>query len=515
MVLAELGNKLTAALHNVNKKTVIDDKVITDMVNEISSGLMAADVNIKQVSSLKNNIKKQLLSDEAKGADKRRLIQRVVVKELVRLLDPGVAPFRPKKNQQNIVMFVGLQGSGKTTTCTKYALYYKKKGFRVALVCADTFRAGAFDQLAQNATKIGVPFYGDYNETDPVKLARDGVTQFKTEKFDLIIVDTSGRHKQESALFDEMQDVTKVVDPNDVIFVMDSSIGQAAIDQASAFKNQVNVGSVIITKLDGHAKGGGAMSAVAATKSPITFMGTGEEFTEFQEFDAQSFVQRLLGFGDIKSLMEMVQGAVDMDKQPQMFERISQGVYTMRDMYEHFSSIMKMGPLSQVMGMIPGFSDQLITKGQEKEGQAKIKMYMTIMDSMNNQELDHPKLQDMADLPERVRRIARGSGTSIQGVNELLQQYQMFQKMISSMKNMGLSNMKSPKDLQKLQHMMKGMPGMGGGGMPGMPGGMPGGMGGIDMGSLMKQAQNMMKGGGMGGMGNLANLAKMFGGGGK
>ena len=158
-------------------------------------------------------------------------------------------------------MFVGLQGSGKTTTCTKYAYSYAKKGFKSCLVCADTFRAGAFDQLKQNATKVGIPFYGSYSETDPVRIAKEGVEQFKREHYDMIIVDTSGRNMQEANLFEEMKQIEATIKPNDIIFVMDGSIGQAAFDQAQAFKNQVAVGGVIVTKLDGHAKGGGALSA--------------------------------------------------------------------------------------------------------------------------------------------------------------------------------------------------------------------------------------------------------------
>jgi signal recognition particle subunit SRP54 len=314
MVLAELGNKITTALRNATSRPAIDDTVIQNMLNEISTGLLAADVNIKQVSELKNRIKKKLETEMASSTNKRQLLQRVVFNELVALLNPGTPPYRPVKKKTNVIMFVGLQGSGKTTTCTKYAYYYKRKGFRVGLVCADTFRAGAFDQLKQNATKVGIPFYGDYIETDPVKLAKDGMEQFKSENFDLIIVDTSGRHKQESALFEEMEQVAAALKPDDIIFVMDSSIGQAAADQAAAFKSKVPVGSVIVTKLDGHAKGGGAISAVAATKSPITFIGTGENFDEFQEFEAQGFVSRLLGMGDIKQLMSMMADVVDEEK---------------------------------------------------------------------------------------------------------------------------------------------------------------------------------------------------------
>jgi signal recognition particle subunit SRP54 len=223
------------------------------------------------------------LEEFAAGVNKRRMIQKAVFDELVRMVDPGVKPFTPKKGKPNVIMFVGLQGSGKTTTCTKYAYYYRMKGWKTCLVCADTFRAGAFDQLKQNATKARVPFYGSYTETDPVKLAIEGVDVFKSEGQEVIIVDTSGRHKQEDTLFEEMQQIQDGIEPDDIVFVMDSSIGQAALDQATAFKKAVKVGSVIMTKLDGHAKGGGALSAVAATESPCVFIGTGEHMDEFEQ----------------------------------------------------------------------------------------------------------------------------------------------------------------------------------------------------------------------------------------
>jgi signal recognition particle subunit SRP54 len=207
-------------------------------------------------------------------------------------------------------MFVGLQGSGKTT-CTKFAFHYMKKNWRVGLVCCDTFRAGAFEQLKMNAAKIKCPFFGNKNETDPVKIAQQGVAYFREHKYEIIIVDTSGRHKQETALFDEMKQVEKVVSPDDAIFVMDGSIGQACFDQAKAFKDAVTVGSVIVTKLDGHAKGGGALSAVSATQSPIVFLGTGEHFEDLEPFEAESFVKRLLGMGDMKGLLNAVNSAMD------------------------------------------------------------------------------------------------------------------------------------------------------------------------------------------------------------
>lgn len=343
--------------------------------------------------------------------------------------------YAPKKGSPNVVMFVGLQGCGKTTTCTKYAYHYQKKGFKPALVCADTFRAGAFDQLKQNATKARIPFYGSYTETDPAKIAADGVERFKAEKNDLIIVDTSGRHKQEDSLFEEMRQVAEAVQPDMTVFVMDSSIGQAALDQARAFKATVDVGSVIITKLDGHAKGGGAISAVAATQSPIIFIGTGEHIDEFEVFDTKPFVSRLLGLGDWTGFIDKIQDVIPQDQQPELLDKLAQGHFTMRILYDQFANIQKMGPMSAVMSMIPGFGNDMMPKGQEKQSQAKIKRMMCLMDSMTDEELDTTNLKILQD-PKRMERIGRGAGRGPGDVVELVEEYKRLAKMMGKMKGL-------------------------------------------------------------------------------
>ena len=245
-------------------------------------------------------------SDANAAANLKRSIMKVVVDELTRMLGSDNQPYEFVRNKPNVVMFVGLQGSGKTTTCTKFAYNYMKRGWRVGLVCADTFRAGAFEQLMMNAAKIKCPFFGHKHETDPVKIAEEGVNFFREKKFEIIIVDTSGRHKQEESLFNEMIQVEETIKPDTSVFVMDGSIGQACYGQAKAFHDTIKVGQVIVTKLDGHAKGGGALSAVAATKSPIIFIGTGEHFDDLDEFEAGSFIKRLLGLGDLEGLMAKV-----------------------------------------------------------------------------------------------------------------------------------------------------------------------------------------------------------------
>ncbi|KAM3699883.1 hypothetical protein ACJW31_05G059200 [Castanea mollissima] len=413
MVLAQLGGSISRALQQMSNATIIDEKAIFN--------------------------------------------------ELCKMLDPGSLLSLQRKGKQVLLW------SGKTTTCTKYAYYHQKKGWRPALVCANTFRAGAFDQLKQNSTKAKIPLYGNYTESDPVKIAVEGVETFKKENCDLIIVDTSGRHKQEAALFEEMRQVSEATKPDLVIFVMDSSIGQAAFDQAQAFKQSVSVGAVIVTKMDGHAKGGGALSAVAATKSPVIFIGTGEHMDEFEIFDVKPF-------------------------QPELLQKLSEGNFTLRIVYEQFQNILKMGPISQVFSMLPGFSAELMPKGREKESSAKIKRYMTMMDTMTNEELDstNPKLMNES----RMMRIARGSGRQVREVMEMLEEYKRLAKIWSKMKGLKIPNKGEMSALSRnmnAEHMSKVLP-------PQMLKQI-GGMGGLQ--NLMKQ------------MGSTKDMMGMFGGGDK
>jgi len=521
MVLGELGTALAGALRKLGEHTVIDAEVMDACLKEVTRALLQADVNVQYVVQMKKNIVKTVNIDElAAGLNARKLLEKAVFQELCQMLEgtsiasaplarggketaiTTSAKYAPKKGKPNVVMFVGLQGSGKTTTCAKYAYYYQKKGFKPALVCADTFRAGAFDQLKQNATKARIPFYGSYTETDPAKIAADGVARFKEAKNDLIVVDTSGRHKQEDSLFEEMRQVAEMVQPDMTIFVMDSSIGQAAMEQAKAFKATVDVGSVIVTKLDGHAKGGGAISAVAATKSPIIFIGTGEHIDEFETFESKPFVSRLLGLGDWTGFIDKISDVIPADQQPELLDKLAAGHFTMRILYEQFANIQKMGPMSSVMSMIPGFGNDVMPKGQEKEGEAKIKRLMCLMDSMTDAELDSTDLKMLQD-PKRMERIGRGAGKGPGDVVELIEEYKRLAKMMGKMKGV-----KVPKKgghgqqqalNQNLSQMANAIP-------PGMLKQM-GGMGalqgmlkqldGKDMGEVQKMMGKMMGGKGM------------------
>ncbi|KAF4322117.1 hypothetical protein BBO99_00001189 [Phytophthora kernoviae] len=410
MVLAELGTKLQGALAKLNRTTVVDDEVFNAILKEICGALLESDVQVKLVRQLRDNVKLAVsLDDTSSGANRRRLIQKSVVDQLVQMLEPEAKPYKMKKGQSNVIMFVGLQGSGKTTSIAKFAHYYQRKGWKTCMVCADTFRAGAFDQLKQNSTKLRIPFYGSYTEADP-----------------------------ETDLFAEMREVSAAVQPDDVVFVMDSTIGQAVFDQASAFRETVDVGSVIITKLDGHAKGGGALSAVAATGSPIVFYGTGEHFADFESFNAQSFVSRLMGMGDIRGLMEEVKTSGMLDNQEEMVEKFQKGVFTLRDMYKQFQSVMKMGPLSKVMSMIPGLpqgmSQMMNMGGGEEEASKRLRRFLFMMDSMTDAELD-----GIVPLSEsRQARVARGAGCQLYEVDFLLKCHKQFATVVNRMGKSGL-----------------------------------------------------------------------------
>ncbi|GBG86459.1 hypothetical protein CBR_g41454 [Chara braunii] len=495
MVLAELGGRISRALQQMNNSTVIDEKVLNECLNEITRALLQSDVQFKMVQSMQANIKKIVnLEDLAAGHNKRKIIQQVGVEEgCDGDEEGGVGEVGGGETEEEETSKWIRKGAGKTTTCTKYAYHYQRKGWKPALVCADTFRAGAFDQLKQNATKAKIPFYGSYTETDPAKIGVEGVERFKKEGCDLIIVDTSGRHKQEAALFEEMRQVSESTNPDLVIFVMDGSIGQAAYDQALAFKQSVAVGAVIVTKMDGHAKGGGALSAVSATKSPIIFIGTGEHMDEFEAFETKPFVSRLLGLGDLHGFMDKIQDVIPADQQPELLQKLTEGQFTLRIMYEQFQNILKMGPLSQVMSMIPGFSTELMPKGREKESVAKIKKFMCMMDSMTDDELDTSNVKTLTD-PSRILRVARGSGRSLRDVQEMLEEYKRLAKIWSKMKGLKIpkkGDMSSLSRNMNCQQMSRILP-------PEMLRKM-GGLGGIQ--NLMKQMgsgdfPNMFKGGG-------------------
>ena len=438
MVLQDLGEKILAGLNKLASTTKIDDKIFKEFMIEMTNALKAADVNqitiINFVKEIKNKVN---LSELPPGVSARIIIERATINALIKMIDPETQPWEPEKDKLNIIMMVGLQGSGKTTTCTKLGNFYKKRGWKVGVIAADTFRAGAREQLMQNAQQVNVPYYVDFVTEDPVEVALAGVEKFKKENFNMIIVDTSGRHMQETALFQEMQQLEDAINPDQVIFVLDGTIGQMAFNQAKAFSEAVGVGSIIVTKLDSDAKGGGSLSAVAATNSPILFYGTGEDMSSLEVFDARSFVSRMLGFGDVTALTRKME-EIDLNKQNEINQRILDGHFTFREMYAQYQTVNDMGSITSLMEAM-GMQKCMPKDMSNDMMKNNIKKILVVIDAMTDEEMDNPEL--FKDNKARKRRLAKGTGLPLAFIEYVIDEQKKFAKMISSIKKPILKNL--------------------------------------------------------------------------
>lgn len=331
-----------------------------------------------------------------------------------------------------------------TTSAAKLARYFQKRGFKTALVCADTFRLGAYDQLKQHADAMKVPIYGNPNEKNSLKIAIEGVEGFRQDGFEVILLDTAGRHKDEKTLINEMSEIAQIVKPDEAILVIDATIGQQAYVQAKAFHEATRIGSIFVSKLDGSARGGGALSAVAATGVPIKFIGVGEGVEEIESFDPSRFVGRLLGMGDIEGLVQRVREAEAIVPEKKAKD-ILKGKFTLMDMYDQLEAMSSMGPLKRVLQMIPGMSYKVPDKAVDV-AEDRIKRWKYILQSMTKDELEEPKILKSS----RIKRIARGSGTSDKEVKELIKQHSTMKRFMKSM-----GKRKVPPFLRKMMGQMK------------------------------------------------------------
>jgi len=435
---------LNSALKRLFGAGVIDEDLVKELVKDIQRALLVADVDVNLVMGITKRVEKQALDENLpRGVSRREHIVKVVWDTLAYFLGEKAVPLTINPGKPNLVMLVGIQGSGKTTTIGKLARYYQKRGIKTGVICADNFRPGAYSQLKQLAEMSNIPFWGDENGKDAVKLAKKGFSEMRKRGIELILLDTSGRHREETSLIKEMKSISKAVKPQEIILVIDGTLGQQAGSQAAAFKKATNIGSIVITKLDGSAKGGGALSAAAATQAPIKFIGTGEGMDALEPFNPTKFAGRLLGMSDIKGLIEKVREAqIEIDEDAAM--RLMKGQFTLTDMMAQLKQLKKMGPIGKVMEML-GLQYKLPDNVAEIQ-EENLERFEVIMNSMTKEELDNPKLLKSS----RLKRIAMGSGTATRDVRDLLKQYNQMKKM---MKTMG-----------------KQRRGRRGGGIPGLPG---------------------------------------------
>src|SRR5271157_1937395 len=460
MVLENLGRSLDNAIRRIRGLPKIDKAVVKALIQELQRALLSADVNVDVVFAVTERIEKSAMDEHTPaGISRKDYIIKLIHDELINLLGGKPAPMRIKPGKQNIILLVGIQGSGKTTTVGKLAKYYKDKGFRVAVVCADTWRPGAYDQLQQLADSIEVPYWGDPKEKNAIKLATKGAKKFLDEKYELIIVDTAGRHKEEKDLMEEMQKIEHSLKPDETILVIDGSIGQQAYNQAKVFAETTNVGTVIVTKLDGSAKGGGALSAVVATGAPIRFIGEGEKIDAIDEFNHTSFIGSLLGIPDIEGLLEKVKEA-QIEPDEEVAKRFMKGQFTLDDLYNQMKALRKMGPFKKILAKLGG---QNIPDEMQGVAEQQLDKWKVVLDSMTQFEKENPRLIKKS----RIARVAHGSGQSYTEIKNLLKQYEQMKKMVKNM----VRGSRGKKGRGGGKPGMPGMPGM-----PGLPGFGPGGM---------------------------------------
>ncbi len=419
MVLDSLGKSLRAVLAKVARSTSVDEALLSEVARDIQRALLQSDVNVELTARLTQRLKARATEEKPPaGANMRDFLIRIIYEEIRNILGEN----RPYEVKPKRILLVGLFGQGKTTHAAKLARFYQKKGVRADLIAADVHRPAAIDQLEQLARKVNAGFYADRSEKRAEVIARAGREHFPES--DVLILDTAGRSGLDEELLAEVRRCKSEFEPHEVLLVLDAAMGQAAGRSAGAFHQAVGLTGVILTKMDGSAKGGGALSAVATSGAPILFLGTGEHVEDLEPFDPARFVSRLLGMGDIKTLLEHFESLEGKEEAEKAAEHLLSGRFTLKDFYVQLDSLGKMGPFSKLLNLIPGFSSAKVDEDQLKETQARLRSFRVIMDSMTPEEMKDPSLLKS----DRIQRIARGSGHRPQEVRALLKHYEQTRK---------------------------------------------------------------------------------------
>ncbi|MCI4334557.1 MAG: signal recognition particle receptor subunit alpha [Thermoplasmata archaeon] len=419
MVLDALGKSLRGVLQKIARSSTVDEALLSEVVRDIQRALLQADVQVQLALDLTQRVRARATSEKPpSGASMRDFLIRIIYEEIRRTLGAE----RPLDNRPRRILLVGLFGQGKTTTAGKLARYYQKKGVRAALVAADVHRPAAIDQLEQVAKRVGCDVYSNRAEKRAEQIVREAIEKFPGHE--TIIVDTAGRSGVDPELLAELRRVREVFQPEETLLVLDAAMGQSAGRSASAFHETAGLTGVILTKLDGSAKGGGALSAVAASGAPILFLGTGEHLDELEHFDPTRFVSRLLGMGDIRTLLERFEELTNQEEAKKAAEHLMSGRFSLRDMRSQLDSLGEMGPVSKLFSFLPGIGGAKLDDSQIADTQQRLRRYRSILDSMTAEELDDGHLVK----GDRILRIARGSGQRPQEVRALLKQWEATRK---------------------------------------------------------------------------------------
>jgi signal recognition particle subunit SRP54 len=475
-----LSDRLEAVFARLRGSGKLSEEHVEEALREIRLALLEADVNFKVVRTFVSRIKERAIGAEVSAAlNPGQQVVKIVHEELVKILGEQSAPLDLGSASPAVIMLAGLQGSGKTTAAGKLAKLLKKKGRSPMLVACDLQRPAAVKQLRVLAEQVGVPVYAPVESGDPVAVARDAVQEAKRQGAGVVIVDTAGRTNVDEVLMQQAADIKAAVNPVETLFVIDAMIGQEAVTVAKAFQEAVDFTGVILSKLDGDARGGAALSVAEVTARPIKFASIGEKLDEFEAFHPDRMAGRILGMGDVLTLIEKAEEVYTTEQAEDMQAKLLKAEFTLEDFLAQMQQIKKMGPLQGLLGMIPGMGKALkdvdLDDGQLKRVEA-------IIHSMTTEERRNHKLLN----GKRKKRIAAGSGRSAQEVNELLRSFEEMRKMMKSLGGGGgMGNIKAMRELQKSGLDLDALAGMDpsalgglpGGGMPGagLPGGAPGG----------------------------------------
>jgi signal recognition particle subunit SRP54 len=428
-VFDQLSERLQSTLSDVRSRGKLSESDVDAAMREIRLALLEADVNFKVVKSFTATLKERCLGDEVmKSLDPGQHVVKIVNEELASLMGGTGSELAMSHSGPTVILMAGLQGSGKTTACAKLALHFGKAGKDVAIAACDVYRPAAVDQLVTVGERAGAHVYQQGTDRDPVEIAEWALQQARTERRDVLIVDTAGRLHIDQELMGELTRIRKQTKPHDVLLVVDAMTGQDAVGVAESFAEAAEFDGVVMTKLDGDARGGAALSVKAVTGKPILFASTGEKLEDFDKFHPDRMAQRILGMGDVLTLIEKAEQQVDEKQALDLQEKMKKDQFTLEDFLQQMRQVRKMGPLSGIIGMLPGMGAMKQLKNADID-EGELDRVEAIILSMTPSERANPGMINGS----RRKRIANGSGTRVQNVNQLVKQFDQMRKMMRSM----------------------------------------------------------------------------------
>jgi len=434
-MLDNLKTNLRAAIKKIVRSSTVDEELIKELAKDVQRALLQADVNVKLVLEISKNIEQRSLNETLPpGLSRKDHIVKILYDELAKLLG-SENQFSFKADKLNKVLMLGIQGSGKTSTTSKLAKFLTKQGYKVGVIGADTYRPAALTQLKTMCENAKIEVYGEEKNKDSPEIVKNGLKHFGKSNFDIILIDTAGRHKEEKELLDEMTKINKAANPDLALLIIDGTIGQQCHSQAEAFHKVVPVGGIVITKLDSSAKGGGAIAASSATGAQIMYVGTGERIDDIEQFSPTRFVGRLLGMGDIQAVLDLAK-RLETEADEVRLKRISSGKMNMDDFYYQLEEVTKVGSLRSFMDNMPGLAGA-VKEDQLDKMEDRVEKWRYIIQSMTKNEKEDPDIINAS----RIKRIARGSGWPEHEVKELLKNYKNSKHMMKASKGRQMQGM--------------------------------------------------------------------------